>query len=236
MPPPVLNELFPLTVTLVMVRVPPLFSIPAPPPLAELLPITVEFDTDPTALTPFCSMPPPPFLPLLPLTTELVTVRLPLLKTPPPNESVLLAFTVTLVKVSVPLLSTPPPLLAPVTLPPVMVRLLIATVLPLLILKTRVALLPLITIGSVFAPVFGPTVVRFRLSVSSPVVSVIVLTPPLWPGSAPGIWKVMVLLLHAEVIASRNDPAPLSLVFVTIGFAVQGLTVCETLPLLMSKF
>src|SRR5206468_10240429 len=124
----------------------------------------------------------------------------------------------TLVKVSVPLLSTPPPLLpAPVTLPPLMVRLLIATVLPLLILNTRLALLPLITIGSVFAPVFGPTIVRFRLSVSWPVVSVIVLTPPLWPGSAPGIWKMMVLLVHAEVIASRNDPAPLSLVFVTIG-------------------
>src|SRR3954468_9643807 len=143
MPPPVLNELLPLTVTPVMVSVPPLFSIPAPPPLAELLPVTVLFDTDPTALTPFCSMPPPPFLPVLPVTTQLVIVKLLPLKIPPPKESLLLPFSVTLVKVSVPLLSTPPPLLAPVTLPPVTVRSLIVTVLPELILSTRLALLPL---------------------------------------------------------------------------------------------
>src|SRR5229473_922902 len=144
MPPPVLNELLPLTVTLVIVNVPPLFSIPAPPPFGALLPLTVLFVTDPTAPIIFCSMPPPPPLPVLPVTTQLVIVRLPPLKMPPPTESLLLPFRVTLVKVSVPLLSTPPPLLAPVTLPPLTVRLLIVTVLPELILKTRLTLLPLI--------------------------------------------------------------------------------------------
>src|SRR5438105_739184 len=177
MPPPVLNELLPLTVTLVLVNVPPLFSTPAPPPLGALFPLTVLLVSD-AVPEPFCSMPPPPVVPVLPLTTLLVTVRLPLLKMPPPKESLLLPFTVTLVRVSVPLLSTPPPLLTPVTLPPVIVRFEIVAVFPELILNTRLRLLPLTTIGSVFATVFGPVIVRFRLTVSSPVVNVMVLIPP----------------------------------------------------------
>src|SRR6266852_3452062 len=101
MPPPVLNELLPLTVTLVIVNVPPLFSIPAPPPVGALLPLTVLVVTDPTAPIIFCSMPPPPPLPLLPVTTQLVIVRLPPLTMPPPTGSFLLQVRVTFVIFSV---------------------------------------------------------------------------------------------------------------------------------------
>src|SRR5437762_1090533 len=111
------------------------------------------------------------------------------------------------------------------TLPPVRDKSRMVTVLPLLMWNTRLTLLPLTMI--VLPLVF--VIVTLWVMLSSPVVSVIV-----W-GPAPAILKSIVLPVQADEIASRSEPPPLSLVFVTIGLTVQGLTVCETLPLLVSK-
>ena len=152
-----------------------------PPPLllGAALPLTVQLrNVSVPALTSF-QMPPPPSLPfaVLPVTTLSRSISVPPLKMPPPS---------------------------PLLFPLVMVTPEMVTVFPLLMLKTRLLLLPL-TVKRL-AP--GPVIVRFLLISSSPLVSVIVCTP----GST-----VIVSLSAASAIASRKLPGPLSLVLLTTG-------------------
>src|ERR1043166_7393373 len=121
-------------------------------------------------------MPPPPRSPaaVLPLIVEFLTIRfvaadvLHRLAMPPPPLPAALLLTVTFVRVSVlpSLLAIAPPLLT--VLPCVAVRFEMLTVLFVLILNTRLASLPLTTMASLSAPVFGPVIVMFLLIGISP--------------------------------------------------------------------
>src|SRR5438105_12979262 len=104
---------------------------------------------------------------------------------------------------------------APTTLPPLIVIAEIWTVLPELLVNTRVTLLPL----TVRLPAPGPVIVKFLLTVNS-LSSVIELTPE----------NVIVPPSQAVVtIASRKVFGPLSLGSVTTTEAEQtGPTCCET--------
>src|SRR5262249_16861982 len=85
--------------------------------------------------------------------------------------------------------------------------------LPKATLKTRLALLP--EIVNRFAP--GPVIVRFLLMANWPVVSVIGLTT--WFMS-----KLIVAPSHASSIACRSDPAPASLLLMTVMLFEQAIT------------
>src|SRR5438034_2781069 len=204
MPPPVLGVELPLTVLLVSVSVP---LLKRPLPLVAVLPLTVLFVTV-TVPPVLLKMPPPTALAVLPLTVLFVTVSVPWLRMPPPNPAVLLlSVLLVILTVAVLLLRMPPP--EPGTVPFAMVKSEKVTTpgLAKFTLKTRELLLP--EIVNRLAP--GPWKVRFLSISNSPVVSVIGLVT--WPGV---MSKVIVLLGQALAMIPRREPAPLSLLLVTM--------------------
>src|SRR2546425_1546140 len=157
-------------------------------------------------------MPPPETAAVLLFSVLLVTLTTPVLKLsrPPPNPAVLLlsVLFVTLT-VAVLLLRIPPPEEPAATIPFEMVKSENVTTpgLAKFTLKTRELLLP--EIVNRLAP--GPWKVRFLSISNSPVVSVIGLVT--WPGV---MSKVIVLPGQALAMIPRNEPAPLSLLLVTM--------------------
>src|SRR5882762_10195733 len=124
----------------------------------------------------------------------------------------------------------PPPAFAgktPEAKPPVIVTSRMVSVLPGLILKTRVMLLPLIVTW--LAAASGPSIVRFLLTLNS-VANVIVCGV----ANTPAVSNVIVLPLQAVAIASRSEQSPsqtpsfVSAIFVTTGLATQAPTTCAT--------
>src|SRR5438067_1396769 len=110
-----------------------------------------------------------------------------------------------------------------------MVRLSIVAVMPLLIWKMRLAPPPL-TVTAPFPAPMTLVMLMFLATTNWPLVSVIVCGP------APRL-KVTLLFgaVQIFVTASRNVPTPLSAVLVTIGLIEQAVTVCGTVPKLVSK-
>src|SRR5438034_9341655 len=157
-------------------------------------------------------MPPPETAAVLFLSVLLLMLTRPVLKLsrPPPNPAVLLlsVLFVTLT-VAVLLLRMPPPEDPPATVPFEMVKSAYVTIFGLAIvtLKTRELLLP--EIVNRLAP--GPWKVRFLSISNSPVVSVIGLVT--WPGVRS---KVIVLPGQALAMIPRREPAPMSLLLVTM--------------------
>src|SRR5437870_763249 len=157
-------------------------------------------------------MPPPEIVAVLLFSVLLLRLTTPVLKLsrPPPNPAVLvLSVLFVTLTVAVLLLRMPPPEDPPATMPFAMVKSANVTIFGLAIvtLKTRELLLPE-TVNRL-AP--GPWKVRFLSISNSPVVSVIGLVT--WPGV---ISKVIVLPGQALAMIPRNEPAPLSLLLVTM--------------------
>src|SRR3989442_2862527 len=157
-------------------------------------------------------MPPPEIVAVLLFRVLLLRLTTPVLKLskPPPNPAVLVLIVlfVTLT-VAVPLLRIPPPEEPAATIPFEMVKSENVTTpgLAIVTLKTRELLLP--EIVNRLAP--GPWKVRFLSITSSPEVIVIGLVT--WPGV---ISKVIVLPGQALAMIPRREPAPMSLLLVTM--------------------
>src|SRR6266446_4230398 len=211
MPPPAPltpGAVLPLMVLLVMFTG-PLWTLKMPAP-EPLLPLSVLLVTlmAPVSLL---KMPPPESAAVLLLSVLLLTLTVPVLKLrmPPPEIEAVLLLIVLLMRltVAVLLLRMPPPELPPVTVP-------FAIVKPEKVatpgfakvrLKTRLLLLPLIV--NRLAP--GPWKVRLLSIANSPEVSVMGLVT--WVMS-----KVIVLPGQALAMIPRSEPAPLSLLLVTM--------------------
>src|SRR2546425_474759 len=189
----------------------PVVTLKMPPPPLDVLPLIVLLVTL-TVPVLLLKMAPPVVAAELLFRVLFVTLMTPVLKlsTPPPNPAeLLLSVLLVILTVAVLLLRIPPPELPPPVVPFEMVKSENVTTpgLGKFTLKTRELLLP--EIVNRLAP--GPWNVRVLSSSSSPLVRVIGLVT--WPGV---ISKVIVLPGQALAMIPRREPAPLSLLLVTM--------------------